>query len=167
MKIVSLSVLLLLLAITSVNAAEIKVGFVNISNLMEKAPQAESARTALEREFDSRDNKLTSTRDEILRLEDQLKKDGEIMSESKRADLERDILRRKRDFNREKDELKEDFNIRRNEELGKLQREVYGVIVDVAKKENYDLMVTESVLYASDKIDVTEKILAELKKSKK
>ncbi len=167
MKTVLLSLLLLVFAITSVNAAEIKVGFVNISNLMEKAPQAESARTALEREFDGRDNKLTTTRDAILRLEDQLQKDGEIMSESKRADLERDILRRKRDFNREKDELKEDFNIRRNEELGKLQREVYSVIVDVAKKENYDLMVTESVLYASDKIDVTEKILEQLKKSGK
>ena len=80
---------------------------------------------------------------------------------------ERDILKRKREFKRANEELQEDFNIRRNEELGSLQRDIYDVIVEIAKSEKYDLMVTERVLYASDRIDVTDKILARLKKTYK
>ena len=155
---------LIFVLITPVAAlAEVKVGFVNIASIMEKAPQAEAAAKALEREFSARDSALTADRDAIIELENKLKRDGEVMSESRRADLERKILRRKREFNRAKDELKEDFNIRRNEELGQLQRQVYDVIVDLAKKEKFDLMVTERVLYASDRIDITDKILKRLK----
>ena len=146
-------------------AADVKIGFVNIASIMEKAPQAEAAREALEREFSTRDATLSADRDAIIELENQLRTDGEVMSESKRATLERRVLKRKREFNRAKDELKEDFNIRRNEELGKLQRKVYEVIVELAKSEKYDLMVTERVLYASERIDVTDKVLALLKKS--
>jgi outer membrane protein len=150
------------LALSSTAMAEVKIGFVNIIEVMEKAPQAEAARKALEQEFSGRDAKLTAERDSILELERKLQTDGDIMSEAQREELESDIARRKLEFNRDREELKEDFNIRRNEELSKLQRAVYDVIVDVAKSENYDLMVTERVLYASDRINVTDTILDRL-----
>jgi outer membrane protein len=145
--------------------ADVKIGFVNIIQVMEQAPQAEAARKALEAEFSGRDAKLTAERDAIVEMERKLATDGEIMSAEQREQLESDIARRKLDFNRDREELKEDFNIRRNEELSRLQRVVYDVIVQVAKSENYDLMVTERVLYASDRIDVTDKILERLRQS--
>ncbi len=143
--------------------ADVKIGFVNIIQVMEQAPQAETARKALEREFSGRDAKLTAERDAILELEKKLQTDGEIMSASQRDELESTIARRKLEFNRDREELKEDFNIRRNEELSKLQRVVYDVIVQLAKSENYDLMVTERVLYASRRIDVTQEVLDRLR----
>ncbi|QMU61390.1 MAG: OmpH family outer membrane protein [Gammaproteobacteria bacterium] len=144
--------------------AEIKIGFVNMVELMEKSPQAEIARKGLESEFSSRDKKLTAVRDEVLKHEETLKNDGPIMNDKNRADLEKKILNRKREYNRQQDELREDFNIRRNEELGKLQKKVHEVIVVVAKAENYDLVVTQPVLYASEKIDLTERVLQEMQK---
>jgi outer membrane protein len=146
----------------SAMAQEIKIGFVNIVRVMEQAPQAQAAREALEQEFSGRDAALTSSRDAIVELERKLRTDAEIMSAEQREDLERDIASRKLDFNRDREELQEDFNIRRNEELSDLQRVVYDVIVDVAKDENYDLMVTERVLYASERIDITDTILERL-----
>ncbi|MGI9303764.1 MAG: OmpH family outer membrane protein [Gammaproteobacteria bacterium] len=144
-------------------AADLKIGFVNIAKIMQEAPQAKSARELLEQEFSPRDAKLKAERDSILKLEEQKKKDGEIMSVAKRDELEKKILRRKREFNRAQDELQEDFNIRRNEELGRLQKRVHDVIVDVAKKDKFDLIVTERVLYASERIDITEQVLGQLK----
>lgn len=162
-----LSIVILTASLSAYADTNVKVGFVNIASLMEKAPQADAARKALEKEFSARDSKLKAERDGIIDLENKLKTDGDIMSESKRAKLERDILKRKREFKRANEELQEDFNIRRNEELGSLQRDIYDVIVEIAKSEKYDLMVTERVLYASDRIDVTDKILARLKKTYK
>lgn len=147
------------------SGTSLKIGFVNIVELIEKAPQAESARKTLEREFAERDAKLTAERDAILAMEERLKTDGEVMSATKRDELERDLIKRRREFNRAKEELQEDLNLRRNEELDRLQREVYQIIVDLAKSESYDLLVTERVLYASENIDITDRVLAQLKKT--
>ena len=155
--------LLAALLAAPVQAEDMKIGFVNIAKVMDQSPQAESAKKALEREFAARDAKLATERDAILDMESKLETDGEVMSPQKRQELEREILRRKREFNRASGELKEDFNIRRNEELSKLQRSVYDVIVDIAKSRNYDLVVTERVLYASDRIDFTDLVITRLK----
>jgi outer membrane protein len=87
------------------------------------------------------------------------------MNDKNRSDLEKKILNRKREYNRQQDELREDFNIRRNEELGKLQKKVHEIIVVVAKAESYDLVVTQPVLYASERIDLTARVLQEMQKS--
>ena len=154
------------ICVFSVAYAQPKIGFVNIAKIMEESPQAEAARKALEREFSSRDKQLTSARDSVLKLEEKLKNDGSIMSEANRVNLERDVLSQKRDYNRMRDELREDFNIRRNEELGSLQKKVYEVIQGIAKQENYDLVLTQPVLYASPSVDITDKVLQKLNAAK-
>jgi outer membrane protein len=143
--------------------AEVKIGFVNIIRVMEQAPQADIARRALEQEFSGRDAKLTSERDAILELERKLQTDAEVMSADQRVELQTAIARRKLDFNRDREELKEDFTIRRNEELSELQEAIVNVILQLAKSENYDLMLIERVLYASQRIDVTNQVLERLR----
>jgi outer membrane protein len=157
----------LALALPVQAATGVKVGYVNIATVMEQAPQAETARKALQKEFSSREARLTAERDAIIELEKKLKTDGEVMSESKRSALEREILKRKRSFNRAQDEFKEDLNLRRNEELAKIQKQVFESIVTLGKQDSYDLIVTERVLYASERIDITDKVLKELKRSKR
>ena len=161
---ISRIIAVVLLLLPTLVMAETKIAFVNMVELMEKSPQAELARKGLEEEFSGRDKKLTATRDEVLKLEETLKNDGPIMSDAKRSELEKKILNSKREYNRQQDELREDFNIRRNEELGKLQKKVHEIIIIVAKAENYDLVVTQPVLYASERIDLTARVLEEMKK---
>ena len=153
----------MLLALPVAANAETKIGFVNMVEIMEKSPQADAARKDLEDEFSGRDKELTEVRDQILKLEDTLKKDGAIMNDSKRTALEKEVVNKKREYNRQQDELREDFNIRRNEALGNLQKNVHKVIIEIAKSENYDLVVTQPVLFASSRIDLTEHVLQELK----
>lgn len=157
--------LLLALGITlPVHSQDLKLGFVNASGVLEKAPQAESARTKLEQEFAPRDRKLVAEQKNIRQMEEQLTRDGAIMSEAERNKLERDIRNSKRELKRERDEFREDLNIRRNEELAKLQTLVIETIRVIAKDQGYDLVVTDGVLYASQRIDITSIVLDKLKK---
>ena len=142
--------------------AETKIGYVNFGQLMEQSSQGQAVRKALESEFSSRDKQLAASRDEILKLEEKLTNDGSIMSESNRNKLERDILQKKRDHNRQRDEYREDINIRRNEEVGALQKTVYEVIKQFAEQQKYDLVLTQPVLYASPTVDITDQILQRL-----
>ncbi len=144
--------------------AEVKVGFVNTVKLMEEAPQAKAAISKMEAEFAPREKELVALQRDIKQSEDKLSRDSAVMSDSDRTKVERDLVSRKRDLKRSQDEFREDLNIRRNEELAKLQRRLYEAIVDLAKAENYDLIVSEGVVFASTRIDITDAILERLKK---
>lgn len=154
----------LLWAPTVVHAQQLKIGFVNAAKILDQSPQAEQARNRLEKEFAPRDKALVDSQKALRRQEEKLSKDGVTMADSERRSLERDILSQKRELKRAQDEFREDFNIRRNEELGKLQRLIYDAIVKLAKEENFDLIVNDSaVIFASGQVDITDKVLKRLR----
>ena len=152
----------LCVAVFGAQAAELKIGFVNAARVLEKVPQAEDARLRIEKEFAPRDKALVATQKTIRKLEEKLTRDGAIMSESERRKLERDIISQKRDLKRSQEEFREDLNIRRNEAFDKLRRRVFEVITDISKKEKYDLVVSDGVVFANDRIDMTAKVVARL-----
>lgn len=159
-----LVVVALILASASAAAEELRIGFVNIPKLMDQSPQKEAAGAMLEKRFAPRDAELADQREAIRKLEEQLERDGAVMAASKRADLEKEIRERTRDFKRSSDDYKEDVNIARNEELAKLQREVLEAIVEISRQENYDLVLADSVIFASNRVDFTDQVLEYLRK---
>lgn len=156
------SLFLTLLLVANVSYAELKIGFVNVAKVLEKAPQAEKAKKRLEQEFSPRDKHLVSQGKEIKKLEEKLSRDASVMGESERRKLERDIIAKKREAKRSQQEFSEDFNMRRNEELGKLQRRIIEAIRALAKDEKFDLLLTEGVIFANPQIDVTEQVQKKL-----
>ncbi|RMD71156.1 MAG: OmpH family outer membrane protein [Gammaproteobacteria bacterium] len=147
----------------SLTQAEVKIGYVDAEQVLEKAPQVEAARKRLEKEFKPRDRELVAMQKEIKRLEEQLARDKDVMSESQRAKLERKILTKKRELKRAQAEFREDFNIRRNEEFDKLQRQIHQAIIQLAKDEKFDLILGDGVIYASKRVNITDKVLKRLK----
>lgn len=153
-----------LAAIPGMASAELKIGVVNAIKILEGAPQAESARKQLEKEFASRDRDLVSRQKSIKELEDRLSREGATMSDADARKLERDIVSKRRDLKRDQDEFREDVNLRRNEEFGKIQKEIVQSIQDVAKSQGYDLILGEGVIYANEKTDITSAVLERLRK---
>ena len=149
--------------LSTAQAADFKVAFVNAAVLLDKAPQAEAARKKLENEFTSREKELVAQQKKVQEMEAKLGRDAATMGDTEQRKLERELTSRKRELKNSQDEFRDDLNIRRNEELGKLQRSVYEVIVALAKKEKYDMIVGDGVIYASEQVDITDKVLQQLK----
>lgn len=163
LRIVMLS-LVGLLFVTAAPAQGLKIGFVNAAKILDQASQAEAARNRLEKEFAPRDKGLVDAQRALRRQEEKLAQDGPVMSETERRKLERTVIAQKRELNRSQAEFREDFNIRRNEELGKLQRLIYETIVQLAKEQRFDLIVNDgAVIFASDQIDLTDEVLRRLR----
>ncbi len=139
------------------------IAFVNTALVLEKAPQAEAVRKTLKDEFAARDKKLQAEQKKIKSLEEKMARDSLTMSQEELRRLERDILTQKRDLKRSRDEFAEDFNIRRNDELAKMQREIATSIVALAKEKGYDLILESGVIFASERIDITKSVIDRLK----
>jgi outer membrane protein len=144
--------------------SQIKIGFVNAAKILDQSPQAEQARKRLEKEFAPRDKALVDAQRSLRSIEDKLVKDGAVMGEAERRRLDRQSRDQRRELKRAQEEFREDFNLRRNEELGKLQRLVYEAIVILAKEEGFDLIVNDgAVIFASTQVDITDKVISRLK----
>ena len=137
-------------------SAEVKVGFVNVAKVLELAPQAEAARNRIEKEFAPKDRELLEQQKDVRGLEDRLVKNAAVLSESERRAT-------KRELRRAQDEFREDLNLRRSQELSKLQQKVTEVIQALAKAEQYDLIVSDGVIFAGSRVDITDKILERLR----
>jgi outer membrane protein len=145
-------------------AAELKIGFVNALKVMDKAPQVDSANRTLEKEFAPRQRKIVSAKQEIKKLEERFTKEAAFMSESEARKLSREIREKKRELQRQQEEFREDYNIRRNEELDKIQKIIIQVIEDLAKAKRYDLIFTEAVVWAAKRVDITDQVLDRLRR---
>ncbi len=145
-------------------AQEARLAFVNTQRVMDKAPQAKAARELLKNEFAPRDQKIVAMQKELKKLEEDLARNAQILSDSVRIARERKITSLKRDIKRARDEFLEDLNLRRNEELGKLQKLISDAIVNVARESGYDIVLGDTVLYASERVDITDKVLERLRK---
>ena len=144
-------------------SAEVKIGFVNVAKVLELAPQAEAARNRIEREFAPKDRELLQQQKDVRGLEDRLAKNAAVLSDIERQRDEIKIRAAKRELRRAQDEFREDLNLRRSQELSTLQQKVTGVIQVLAKSEKYDLIVSDGVIFAGTRVDITDKILKRLR----
>ncbi|MBU3644679.1 MAG: OmpH family outer membrane protein [Candidatus Methylopumilus sp.] len=154
----------LILSSYTLNAAELKIGYVQVEKILQDAPQTTESSKKLEKEFAPRSQELEKMQKQIRDLETALDKDSLTMSETDRKNKERDVSNIKIEFQRKQRELREDVTMRKNEELAALQDRINKAVTAVSETEGFDLVVYSGVAYASKKIDITDKVLKSLGK---
>ena len=159
MKIAS-TVLLASLAFAA-GAAELKIGFVNTERVFREAAPAKRAQQKLEKDFAARNAELAKLEKQGRDLQTELERENVTIPEPQRREKERQLADISRNFQRMQREIREDLNLRRNEELASVQERATRIINQIAEQEHFDLILQEAV-YASGKIDITEKVIRAL-----
>ena len=165
-KIVLTLLVFSVLTVSSVSAqtsAELKLGVVNIGRLLQESPQAQIATAALEDEFAPRQREILSLQTAFENKQARLQKDAEVMGAEERENAARELQNDQRDLRRLQTEFREDVDIRRNEALGKVQQEVIIVINEFGKSAGYDIIFAEGIVFASERVDVTQQVLDRMK----
>lgn len=156
------TVLALVATLALAQGSDYKIGFVNTERLFREAAPAKRAQQKLEKEFAGRDGDIQKLSKQVRDLQAQLEKDGVTMAESERRNKERDLANMSRDLQRLQREFREDLNLRRNDELAAVQERANKVIQQIAIDEKFDLILQDPVVYASTRIDVTDKVIKAL-----
>ena len=142
-------------------AAEVRIGFVNTERVFREAAPARRAQQKLEREFSARNAELAKLEKQGRDLQAELEKDLGTLGEAARREKERTLADVSRNFQRLQREVREDLNLRRNEELAQVQERATRAINQIAEAEKLDLVVQEAV-FASSRIDITDKVIRAL-----
>jgi outer membrane protein len=141
--------------------ADTKIGFVNTEKIFRDAAPAVRAQKKIEKEFEKRDQEMQRLAKQLQAAQESLEKNAVTMSETEKRNKEREFNDLNRDFQRKQREFREDLNQRRNEELAAVLERANKAIKAIAEAEKYDVILQEAV-YASPKLDITDKVIKAL-----
>jgi outer membrane protein len=144
-----------------VEAQEFRVGFVNTDRIFREANTAKAAQAKLEQEFSKREKELNDLGNGLKSLSEKFEREAPTLSESQRAQRQKQLLDQDRDFQRKRREFQEDLNARKNEELQQVLERANRVVKQVAEAEKYDVVLQEAV-YINPKHDITDKVIRAL-----
>ena len=145
-------------SVLMVQAQEFRIGFVSTDRIFKEAATAKVAQTKLEQEFSKREKDLVDQGSSLKAAADKLEREAPTLSESQRANRQKQLVDQDRDFQRKRREFQEDLNARKNEELQQVLERANKVVKQVAEAEKYDLILQEAV-YVNPKHDITEKVI--------
>ncbi len=146
---------------TAVSAADFKVGVVNPNRILAESAPAVAAQNKLKSYFKTREEELNRKIRDFRSAVSKFEKDSAVMTESQRLKKRQELAETERDIARRQRALIEERNQRANEETQIILSRANRIIQDIAKKQNYDLILQEAV-WASPKVDITEQVMKQL-----
>lgn len=150
---------LVFISAASVQAADIKIGYVDVERLLKEAPQVEKINEKMLGEFGSKKTELETGEKEIMDLQEKYKRNELVMTDDKLNELKSAIISKVQLYKQKEAVLQQEVTAMRNKEVVVLQNTIRGVIKDIAKKEKYDLIVSDGVLHAKESFNMTQKVL--------
>ena len=142
--------------------AEIKIGVVNASRLLQESPQAKAIQDALRSEFAPKQRELAAQQAALKAKQEKYEKDAATMSAEQRSKAEKELRDGNREYSQRVNDFQEDANTRQNEELSRLQSAIVAEVQSYALSQKFDLVLTEGVVYANNSLDITAAVLVGL-----
>lgn len=146
-------------------ANQTSLAYVDMERLLQRAPQIVEGRAKLEEEFRLRGESIAEEEQRLEELRQRLRDEGDLMSEAQLRQLERRINALEIEIERSSETLQDEFSIRLNEEMVEVQEQMNSVIRELARERSIDMVVANPVLFASDRIDITDLVLERLEES--
>ena len=159
-----LCLLLVLAGTASAQQPGSKVGYVDMQRLIDNAPQVLAARTRLEQEFGARDRQFKADQARLAELDARVRDEAATLAPADLDTLKRQADAQRRSIERTRARLREELAQRREQELERAWPLVTNAVSDLAREEGYDLIVPSPVIFASGRIDITDRVLDRLKR---
>ena len=142
-------------------AQQLRVGYVDMKQVLDNAPQVLAGREKLDLEFRPRNDTIEFQERQAQAMEDRLLI-GDL-AEDARARLDRELREMRRNVNRQKEDLLDELSFRRTEEVQKLEEQINEAVQEIARDSGYDLILSSPVVYADPSLDITQLILDQLR----
>lgn len=139
----------------------LKIGVVNMERILRDAKLAQQASDRLNAEGARRQEEIDALTRRFKQRLERFEKDAPTMDETTRVAERRALAEMERDVTRRSREARDEFNQRRNEEVMLLQGRAARIVQDIAKNEKFDLVLYE-FFFASDRVDLTARVIEEL-----
>ncbi|WP_036167897.1 OmpH family outer membrane protein [Massilia sp. 9096] len=147
----------------AVQAAPSRIGYVFTERLMTESKLAKAADSRIQGEFSKRQKSLDDAVARFKSAREKFDEDAPKLADLERTRRTRELLDMEKDLQRMQREYNEDLFQRKNEERAAISQKAYKLIEQIAEQDHLDI-VLEGAVWASPRIDITDKILKQLDK---
>jgi outer membrane protein len=152
-------------AIAAPATTNLKLGVIDVQQILQKSPQIAAINNQLTKEFKPRQDKIVAAQKDLQAEADKLNKNGSTMSDADRNKLQDQIIADKANVQGMAISFQRDLQQAQNKAMQDFMNQLTGVVNDVAKKNGYDLILQRAgVPYANNNLDITAQVLQELNK---
>ena len=141
-----------------VSAQQLKVGAVSEQRILRDSAIAKAATARLERDFSPREREIVAAENAFRAAVTQFERDSPTLSESQRVAKQRQLSEQEREIQRRRRDFQEELSVKRNEETLLIYERASRAIRQFAETEKYDLIFQDAA-YISPRLDVTDSII--------
>lgn len=156
-------VLLTLVVVPAAFAADaLKIGYVDLQKALNMSSAGKAAKDKMKAKFKDYDADVQKKQDELKKLKEDLEKQAMLLSAEARAAKERDYQQKIKDYQRLTKDIQEELQQTDADYTRKILEEIFKVVQQIGKQEGYTMILEKtesSILYASDGIDMTDRVI--------
>jgi outer membrane protein len=160
-------ILLPLMLVAGSAFAELKIAVIDTQRALLESEEAKQLMQSAQEALKGDQTQLQTLGQQIQGLQEQFKKDAEVMSEGDRRARQKEIEDKQIEFDFLRNKLQKAVNDRRQELAQQMVPKLEGVLKDLTEQEKYDVILERNaLLYADPKHDITKRV-TELLNAKK
>ncbi|ELX09110.1 MULTISPECIES: OmpH family outer membrane protein [Oxalobacteraceae] len=142
-----------------------RIAWLSAERIYNESKLAKLAGEKLQEEFKSREKAMQDMAGRLKSASEKLEKDMPTLAEADRVKRQRDVFELDKEYQRRQREFREDLSQRTSEERQAISEKATKIIKQMASVEGFDIVLQDAV-WASPRIDITDKVLAALDKDK-
>jgi outer membrane protein len=150
-------------AASAAQAADLKIAYVDIQKVVAESAAGKSAGEKFKGDIKKAEDSLMKEKNSVEKLGETLEKQSAMLSEDSRREKEKDFLRRKRDYERLLKDQQTELQIKEAELKNEILESLLPIIQKYGKDNGFSIIFGKSdvmLLYASETLDLTDKIVA-------
>jgi outer membrane protein len=147
---------------TSVFAAELKLGYIDMQRALNGSEQGKEAKEQLATKVKKYQDEINVKQEDLKKLKDELEKQGMLLSDSTRASKERDYQNKLKDFQRFTKDAQDELQGKDEELTRRILEGMEKVIKEYGRNNGYTFIFVKNdslLLFVDEKVDLTEEVL--------
>ena len=145
-------------------AAEIKVGFVDMQKAIQETANGKKAKKDLEEEFNKKKKELEKREADIKKMGEDFEKRSMAMNEDSRMKKQQEIQGQMRQYQEIASKSQMEIQKRERDLTQPIVNKLRSIIEEIAKKEDFTMILEkseQSVMWAKKDVDLTDRVIRE------
>lgn len=141
----------------------IKVGYVDVQKIFDSCPSVQKATLNLKKEIEMKQGSIAKGEGEIIKLQNELKDKEVVLSEAEKKKRQKEIEDKITSLRKKAESDRLALMAREKRLTQSIINSIRDILTGIAKKEKISLVLEkDSVLYSTEAVDLTEKVIEEL-----
>jgi outer membrane protein len=162
-RIAVLVVIVMLLAGAAAMAEELKIGYVDLQRALNESTAGKQAKEKFTAEVKRAESEILRKKEEVERLGASLEKQSAMLKDEARVEKEKQFIQMQKEYERKVKDAKDELQIKDAELTKGILEDLVALIKKYGKENKYTIIFEKSetvLLYATESIDLTDKILS-------